>query len=99
MQTEETDSAVDLTGAVSTKFFMYPIDDAGVLGTVKINGVAGAIDDAAAGKLTYTWTGTDTDTAGKFIGYFIVYWGATSTNPQTFTGVEINIKNPVSRMT
>ena len=92
-------SAKNLTGLLSCKFWMIPVDESGVPGTAKINGVAGAIADAANGKLTYTWTGTDTDTAGRYRSYFIGYWGASSTIPQYFKGPEIVIYTPGSRLT
>lgn len=81
---------VDLTGAISVKFFMYPRNEDGTKGVAKIAGVAGAIDaDPTTGKVTYTWVSGDTDTEGKFIGNFTVYFGAASTIPQTFKAIGI----------
>ena len=96
---EETGKIVDLTSAVSCKFWLYPWNEDGSFGTVKVDGVAGSIAVAASGKLTYTWVTGDTDTAGRFVGYFKVYWGAASTVPETVTGIEVNIKEPKHRMT
>ena len=58
--------AIDLTGATAVKFTMYNSSD------VKIDAVAGSIVTPASGIVSYTWTGTDTDTAGTYYGYFDV---------------------------
>ena len=59
-------SAIDITGATAVKFTMY--NSTGV----KIDAVAGSVVDASAGQVSYTWTGTDTDTAGTYYAYFDV---------------------------
>lgn len=88
----------DLTGLVSCKFFMYPLNEDGSLGTVKINGVAGTIPTAVDGTLVYAWTGTDTDTAGLFASYFLGYWGSGSTIPEYFVGPEVKIFDPATEL-
>lgn len=59
-------SAIDITGATAVTFTMYNSSE------TKINGVAGTIVDATEGQVSYTWTGTDTDTAGTYYAYFDV---------------------------
>ena len=59
-------SAIDITGASTVTFTMYNSTE------TKIDGVAGAIVDATEGQVSYTWTGTDTDTAGTYYAYFDV---------------------------
>tara|TARA_R100000808_G_C2139531_1_gene147441 strand:+ start:252 stop:611 length:360 start_codon:yes stop_codon:yes gene_type:complete len=68
-------TVVDVTGLTIT-FSM--VSDAGV--TI-IDGAAGAINDATAGKVTYDFAAADVDTAGVFWGYFHV---ATSGELETF---------------
>ena len=65
-------TAVDLTGA-TVKFFMKPATG----GEVKINADA-VVVDAAAGRVKYTWAGTDTDTGGKFKAEFQATYTSTS---------------------
>jgi len=90
---EETGAVVNLSSAISCKFFMYPVGENEALGTVKVNGVAGAISGGGTtGIVTYTWATADVNTAGRYIGWFVIYWGATSTVPQTTTAVEITFK-------
>lgn len=59
-------AAIDITGATAVTFTMYNSSE------VKIDAVAGTIVDASAGQVSYTWTGTDTDTAGTYYAYFDV---------------------------
>lgn len=98
---EETGGAVDLTNADSVDFFMYPVNEDGTLGTVKVDGAAGVIADAVTGNITYTWaTGSpsaDTDTLGRFFAYFVIFWGASDTVPETTSGFEVNIVSPKDR--
>jgi len=89
----------DLTGLLSCKFWMYPVDVHGVLGTVKVNGAAGAIVSLVDGELSYTWTGTDTNALGRYRSYFIGYWGAGSTIPEYFKGPEVIIYPLGSKVT
>jgi hypothetical protein len=85
---EKTNATKNGTGLVSAKFFMAPLDD---LGTLKINGAAAVITTANPLVLSYTFVGTDTDTADNFAGWFVGYWGAASTVPETFDGFEVQI--------
>lgn len=91
LQEEDTGAIIDLTTAVSVVFSMSPLNEDGSLGTVKIDKVAAVIATASTGKVTYTWTGTDTDTAGIFRAWFIVYWGAASTLPEDIGGITVTI--------
>ena len=59
-------TAIDITGASAVTFTMYNSIE------TKIDAVAGSIVDASAGQVSYSWSGTDTDTAGTYYGYFDV---------------------------
>lgn len=63
--------AVDLSGATGIEFHMVPVGSS----TPKVNATAAFVDQAN-GRVKYSWTGTDTDTAGEFYGEFEVAWGA-----------------------
>jgi len=65
----------DLTGA-SVKFRMR----AELSSVLKVDAAATILSPATAGQVRYAWTGTDTDTAGDFLGW----WRVTlpSTDPQ-----------------
>jgi len=54
---------VDLTGC-TVKFYMK---DA-TTGSIKINGVDCTVTDAPKGKCRYSWSSSDTNTAGSYIG-------------------------------
>ena len=54
---------VNLTGC-TVKFYMKNA----TTGSVKINGVACTVTDALKGKCRYSWTGSDTDTVGTYLG-------------------------------
>lgn len=58
-------SPQDLSGA-TVKFYMKRVQT----GALKINGANATIVDAEAGQVRYTWTGTDTDTAGMYRAEF-----------------------------
>jgi hypothetical protein len=61
---------IDLTNASGVSFVMnYPGG-----GSNKVN-AAGTIVTAASGIVKYTWTGTDTDTAGTFDCEWEIDWG------------------------
>ena len=72
-----TPTARDLTGVSSVKFSMVNA----ATGVTKIDEAVATIDDAGTGKVSYSWTSSDVDTAGKFWGFFTVY---TSTVTDTF---------------
>ena len=56
-------SPVDLTGC-TVKFYMKDATS----GSVKINGVNCTIMDAKKGKCRYSWTSSDTNTVGTYLG-------------------------------
>ena len=56
-------SPVDLTGC-TVKFYMKDATS----GSVKISGSACTITDATKGKCKYLWSGSDTNTAGSYVG-------------------------------
>lgn len=95
---ESTGAAIDLSAADSADFFMYPRNDDGTLGTVKVSAAAATIVSGTTGKITYTMTSADVDTAANYIGYFVVFWGAADTIPQTFSSIEIQIVEIRNRM-
>lgn len=68
----------DLTGS-TVKFIMLQRST----NTVKVNAAA-TITNSTAGAVTYSWTGTDTDTAGTYVGEFQVTLpsGKTRTFPE-----------------
>lgn len=66
-------TALDLTGR-SVKFIMR-LRSAADLSAAKVNTTA-SITDATAGLVSYQWVGTDTDTAGAYIGEFETLLGA-----------------------
>lgn len=84
----------NLTGLVSAVFYLYPVVE-GVVGTVKVDAAAVVLSDLVNGKITWTpATGSpsaDTDTAGRFLGIFVGYWGAATTLPQWLGTVEVKI--------
>lgn len=62
---------VDLTNATSCVFHMRNTDDK----TMKVtDGPCQFDSDRTTGKVTYAWSGTDTDTAASFVGEFQVTW-------------------------
>jgi hypothetical protein len=58
---------IDLTGA-TVKFQMRP---PGVGTTLKVDAAATVVS-AATGQVSYTWSGTDTDTEGLYVAWFEV---------------------------
>ena len=54
---------VDLTGC-TVKFYMKDATS----GAVKISGATCTITDATKGKCRYSWQGSDTNTAGGYVG-------------------------------
>lgn len=59
---------IDLTNATSIKFLMRVEGQA-----PKINAAA-AFTDRPNGQVTYTWTGSDTDTVATYQGEFEITW-------------------------
>lgn len=63
-------AAVSLVGA-TVAFFMADKET----GTVKIDGAAATVVDAAGGQVKYAWGATDTTTAGEYRARFRVTFG------------------------
>lgn len=63
---------VNLASA-SIKFTMK--DEAGA---AKVNAADAVLVDAATGKIQYVWVAADVDTAGRFIGQFLITIGTVS---------------------
>ena len=66
-------SIIDLTAATSPKFIMRLANSADG-STPKVNATATVVS-GPAGTIRYSWAGTDTDTAGTYIGEFEVMLG------------------------
>lgn len=64
------DEPLDVTG-LTVQFKMVLASD----NSVKVNWGTGAIVDATAGKVSYTFTDSDIDTAGEYYGWFRVVDG------------------------
>ena len=90
----QTNTAKNWSGADSCKFYLRDESD----GSMKIDGVAGSISDDVNGELTYAWAADDLDTAGRYAGWFVVFWGATSTIPEPTSAAEVLVKNPYDEM-
>lgn len=74
--TDSSGTAVDLSAASGVVFKMRNPDL-----TLKVD-AAGSITDAPNGEVTYTWVGTDTDTAGEFpVEWEVTTSGKTQTYP------------------
>ena len=69
---DENEEPVPLTAATSVKFIMREPNS----GTAKINAAASIVGPAVDGRVRYTWTGTDTDTAEDYDAEFEVTWSS-----------------------
>jgi hypothetical protein len=70
-------TAISLTDQTIT-FYMENVADH----TLKVNGSAASIQDAAAGEVLYSWAAADVNTVGKFWGWFVrTYGGKRGTHP------------------
>lgn len=58
---EDDGTQINLSDAVSVYFVMKKPGEA----TAKVD-AAGSIDDALAGEVSYSWSGTDTDASGTY---------------------------------
>jgi hypothetical protein len=87
-------ATVDGTTLNSAKFYLQDRSD----GTMKLNGVAMTVAAANPLTLRYTWTGTDTNTAGDYNSWIIGYWSAGPADPEYFTGPEVVIFTAGSRL-
>lgn len=67
---DENGNAVDLTGATSPKFYMRKRGDT----ALKVSATA-TVGAGTGGLITYSWTGTDTDTPGHYDAEFEVQIG------------------------
>lgn len=80
----------DLSGTTAI-FYMYTDDENR---TAKINGVEAVVDPpGTSGLLTYQFSGTDTDTSGRYLGEFEVAFegGVVGTFPSGNDFIYINI--------
>lgn len=91
-------SAFDLTGSTVT-FSMRPAD-ANVL---KINGATAVITAAASGTVSYSWTSTDVDTVGDYVGWLTYNMSGKTQDTSEFditiaehTPSTIPVSNPVA---
>ena len=91
----KTGEAQNLTGIDSVKFSLYNLDTS----TLVEDENAASVVTAAEGKVKYEWGAAETDTAGRYVGWFTVYWTAGPADPMTPTGIEIIIKDPQDRIT
>lgn len=66
---DETGTAINLTGATVKWLMRGPLTDK--TKPTKINSAA-TVTDPTLGKVEYAWAATDTDTAGDFVGRFVV---------------------------
>lgn len=78
--TDDTGTAVNLTGASGVYFNMRLV---GSTGTPKVNRAAANVTTAASGLAEYRWTSGDTDTPGVYEGEFEIEWtsGVYETHP------------------
>ena len=77
--TDANDAAVNLTGA--TVQFNMRVDPAGAL---KVTLGTSIVEDAEAGQVSYSWSGTDTNTANDYEAEFQVTFAGGAV--QTFPG-------------
>ena len=66
---DENGAVVDLTGVTSVRFFMRSSRDPTL---IKVNNAAGILVSGPLGKISYVWSGTDTDTPGTYEAEFRV---------------------------
>jgi hypothetical protein len=91
---EGTEEAEDFTNADSVDFFLYDLENE----TLVIDSAAASFNDRSGGILQYDLQGDDTTTAGRYVGYFVVYWSADDADPMTTTGILIDIKEAYRRL-
>lgn len=97
VQEEDTGEEVDLTAAISAGAFMYPLNEDGSVGAVKIDDIVATIPAGTDGKVTFAFTGSQTDTGARYAFFFVIYWGATKTLPESTTSILVHIKEPWER--
>lgn len=66
---DEDGNAIDLTACSSVQFLMATIPSDWTDSANKVNAVATFVDKPA-GRVKYSWAGTDTDTPGRFAAIF-----------------------------
>ena len=91
---EHTEEAEDFTNADSVDFFLYDLENE----TLVIDSADATFNDQAGGVLQYDWAGDDTDLAGCYVGYFVIYWAVSDADPMTTSGVLVNIAAPHRRL-
>jgi hypothetical protein len=83
---------VDLTGATGVEFHMKAAE----AGSPKVD-AAGTIVDAATGVVKYSWTGSDTDTAGTYSAEFeVMFTGSKQMTFPNFENITITITEDLS---
>lgn len=84
---DAAETPIDITAQTVT-FRMVKASD----GTVKVNGAAAVVTEAATGKVRYDWAAADVNTAGVYYGYFIrTSGGVTATHPVDGPLLEIHL--------
>ena len=86
-------TAVDLTAATSPKFHMRLVGSS----TLKVDEAATIESPATAGRLSYSWAGTDTDTAGRYQAEFeVILDGKRLTFPGPDQTLEIVVREDIA---
>ena len=90
VKTANSDTAVDLTGTTSTKFYLYDLENDEYKLEDNTNGVTNSQD--STGVLTKEWQANDLDETGRYAAWFSYERGTGKV--ETTTAVEVNVVNP-----
>lgn len=86
-------TAVDLSSASSPEFHMRLVGSS----TLKVDGTATIESPATAGRISYAWAGTDTDTAGRYQAEFeVILAGKRLTFPGPDQTLEIVVREDIA---